>query len=157
MLPPEWDTVLISWGFLGARQPLSPVPHSCGSWAPANPCNSHSLEQDPSPECPRDTTQHRTLAHPQGQQWSSQNSIIPAQKVLTEDPVTVYNHCHLSGQLSHCYNKIHRSKALSAQPFLIPETMPIFFHHIRSCVVGEGQECEERGKCNLRSGKCVKI
>lgn len=70
---------------------------------------------------------------------------------------SAYNHYHLFGKLSHCYNKICRSKALIAQPFLIPETMPIFFHHIRSGMVGEGQECEERGKCNLRSGKCVKI
>lgn len=71
--------------------------------------------------------------------------------------VSVFNYYHLFGKLSHCYNKIRRSKSLLAQPFLIPETMPIFFHHIRSCVVGEGQECEETGKCNLRRGKCVKI
>lgn len=57
--------------------------------------------------------------------------------------VSVYNYYHLFVKLSHCIIaiiKFAEAKALLAQPLLFPQTMHIFFHHIRSWMVGEGQE-----------------
>jgi len=71
--------------------------------------------------------------------------------------VSVCNYYHPFAKHSRRYNKTRRCKALLAQPLLFPGTIHIFFHPIRSCMVGEGQEWLGGGKRNLRSGKCVKI
>lgn len=64
----------------------------------------------------------------------------PIKALLKTMYASMHNYYHLFVKLLHCYNKICRSKALLAQPLLFPETMYIFFHHIRSWMVGEGQE-----------------
>lgn len=116
MLPPEWDTVApcpvpgVCWG-QAAPVPCPLSPTAVGAGLQQLHTTHTAWSRSPAQIVPGTQTSPQHLHAPRDRNDHLKTLLFQSRKLsLKTFYVSVYNRCHVSEKLSHCYNKILRSK-----------------------------------------------